>query len=312
LVSQPFEHNPSNRLLKHNFAPTAGRFFPEMENSMSEPAASRSELWRRRSQRLRARARAAVPFVSGVLAALLALLIYNVILPGPPQLTARDVNESIAQAMASATPAPAASSLVYQVIQPSMVLIQTKSPGQSGKEDNGIGSGVVIDDQGDVLTSLHVVANATEIKLTFADGSQSAGQVTAKQPENDIAVLRAEQPPAQIVPATLGNPGSMRVGDEAFVVGHPLGLYGSMSAGVISGFDRSFQPPNNEQRLKGLIQIDAAVNPGNSGGPLLNRYGQVVGIVAGLVNPADQDAFAGIGFAVPINVAGGAAGLPPY
>jgi S1-C subfamily serine protease len=222
------------------------------------------------------------------------------------------VNETIAQAMASATPAPAVSSLVYQAIQPSLVLIQTKSQSQSGEDEDGIGSGVVIDDQGDVLTSLHVVANASEIKLTFADGTQSLGQVTAKQPENDIAVLRATTPPAQIVPATLGNPGAMRIGDEAFVVGHPLGLYGSMSAGVISGFDRSFQPPNNEQRLKGLIQIDAAVNPGNSGGPLLNRYGQVVGIVAGLVNPSDNDSFAGIGFAVPINVAGGAAGLPPY
>jgi len=312
LVSHSFDSDPSNRLLKHDSALTAGRFSPEMDKSMSEPAASRSELWQRRLQRFRTRARRAVPFVSGVLAALVALLIYNVILPGPPQLTTRDVNQSIAQAMASATPAPAVSSLVYQAIQPSLVLIQTKSQSQNGDDENGIGSGVVIDDQGDVLTSLHVVANASEIQLTFADGTQSIGLVMAEQPENDIAVLRASTPPAQIVPATLGNPGAMRVGDEAFVVGHPLGLYGSMSAGVISGFDRSFQPPNNEQRLKGLIQIDAAVNPGNSGGPLLNRYGQVVGIVAGLVNPSDQDSFAGIGFAVPINVAGGAAGLPPY
>jgi S1-C subfamily serine protease len=84
-----------------------------------------------------------------------------------------------------------------------------------------------------------------------------------------------------------------------------------MSAGVISGFDRSFQPPNSKQRLQGLIQIDAAVNPGNSGGPLLNRDGQVIGIVTALVNPTKQDVFIGIGFAVPINVAGAAAGLPP-
>ena len=125
-------------------------------------------------------------------------------------------------------------------------------------------------------------------------------------------VVRASQPPAQLVPATLGNPNAMRVGDEAFVVGHPLGLYGSMSAGVISGFDRSFRPPNSNRRLRGLIQIDAAVNPGNSGGPLLNRDGQVIGIVAGIVNPTEQDVFIGIGFAVPINVAGTAAGLPPY
>ena len=279
---------------------------------MSEPSASRLDLWRRRLQRFRARARKAVPFLSGVAAALVALLIHNLLFPAARPLTPREVSTTVAQAMASATPAPAYSSLVYQVIQPSLVLIQTKMTGANGQAQQGVGSGVVIDDSGDILTSLHVVADATDIELTFADGTKSDAQVVNQQPENDIAVLRALQPPAQIVPATLGNPGSMRVGDEAYVVGNPLGLYGSMSAGVISGFDRSFQPPNNGRRLKGLIQIDAAVNPGNSGGPLLNRSGQVIGIVAGLVNPADQEAFAGIGFAVPINVAGGAAGLPPY
>jgi serine protease DegQ len=133
-----------------------------------------------------------------------------------------------------------------------------------------------------------------------------------RQPENDIAVLRARQPPPQIVPAILGNPQAMQIGDEAFVVGNPLGLYSSMSVGVISGVNRSFQPRYSDQRLEGLIQIDAAVNPGNSGGPLLNRNGEVIGIVTALVNPTGQETFIGIGFAVPINVAGSAAGLLPY
>ncbi len=279
---------------------------------MSEPSASRSELWRRRLQRLGARARRAAPFASGVLAALTALLLYNVLVPAPHLLTTREVNDAVAQALASATPPPAFSARVYQVIQPSLVLIQTQAPGANGKVEDGLGSGVVIDDFGDVLTSLHVVSKAVDIRLTFADGTQSSAEVIAAQPENDIAVLRASQPPALLVPATLGNPNAMRVGDETFAVGHPFGLYGSMSAGVISGFDRSFQPANSDQRLQGLIQIDAAVNPGNSGGPLLNRYGQVIGIVVGIVNPTEQDVFIGIGFAVPINVAGGAAGLPPY
>jgi S1-C subfamily serine protease len=114
------------------------------------------------------------------------------------------------------------------------------------------------------------------------------------------------------VPATLGNPNAVRIGDEAYVVGNPFGLYSSMSAGVISGLDRSYQPPNSNQQLQGLIQIDAAVNPGNSGGPLLNRDGEVIGIVDGLVNPTDQNFFVGIGFAVPITAAGGAVGSPPY
>jgi S1-C subfamily serine protease len=124
-------------------------------------------------------------------------------------------------------------------------------------------------------------------------------------------VLQASPLPEEFVPATLGNPNAMRVGDEAYVVGHPFGLYGSMSAGVISGFDRTYQPPASIEPMQDLIQIDAATNPGASGGPLLNRYGQVVGIVTMLLNPTGQDVFIGIGFAVPITTAGGAAGLPP-
>jgi S1-C subfamily serine protease len=247
-----------------------------------------------------------------VLAALVALLLYSILFPAPAQLTTREVNDSIVQALASATPPPAFSARVYQAIRPSLVFIETEVSDTNGEVDNGIGSGVVINDQGDILTSLHVVANASDIQLIFADGTESSAEVIATQPENDIAVLRASQPPGLLVPAILGNPRAMHIGDEAFAVGHPLGLYGSMSAGVISGLDRSFRPPDSKQRLHGLIQIDAAVNPGNSGGPLLNRDGHVVGIVAALVNPTEQDVFIGIGFAVPINVAVGAVGSPPY
>ncbi len=279
---------------------------------MNEPSASRSELGRRRLQRLRAGARNVAPFASGVLAALVALLLYSVLAPGPPPLTTREVNDTVARALASATPPPAYSARVYQVIRPSLVLIQAQLPGENGEVENVLGSGVVIDDAGDILTALHVVTQAHDIQLTFADGTQSSAQVIVEQPENDIAVLRPSDLPALLVPATLGNPNAMRVGDEAFAVGNPFGLYSSMSAGVISGFNRSFKPTNSRQELQGLIQIDAAVNPGNSGGPLLNRGGQVIGIVTGIVNPTEQDFFVGIGFAVPINVAVSGIGSPPY
>jgi S1-C subfamily serine protease len=272
-------------------------------------------LWERvqaRLPRLRAGAVRAGLFVAGVTAAFAALLLYQVLFPPPPPLTQHDVTDSIAKAIASVTPAPPFSEQVYQVIQPSLVLVQAQITGKDGKPEQDLGSGVIINDQGDILTSLHVVTQATEIQLTFADGSQSPGQVTTKQPEQDIAVLQAAKPPAQLVPATLGNPGAMRVGDEAFVVGNPFGLYSSMSAGVISGFGRSFQPVESQYKLQDLIQIDAAVNPGNSGGPLLNRYGEVIGIVTGLVNPTAQNFFVGVGFAVPITTAGGAAGAPQY
>ncbi len=279
---------------------------------MNEEPNPRSEKWQKRWQRLRAAVRSTALFVTGILAALLALLAYNLLVPGPHIPTAREVNETVAQALASATPPPAYSEFVYQVIHPSLVLIQTEDPGKDGEKEHGLGSGVVIDANGDILTSLHVVDGATNILVTFADGTQSSAQVTVKQPENDIAVLLPDQLPALLVPATLGNPNAMQVGDEAYVLGNPFGLYGSMSAGVISGFDRTFHSPNNDQELRGLIQIDAAVNPGNSGGPLLNRYGEVIGIVEGILNPTEQNVFVGIGFAVPIDIAGGAVGLPPY
>ena len=278
---------------------------------MDDPSPSSSRL-RQRFQRLVKHARSAMPFVLGVLAALVALLLYNALAPGPHQLTTQEVNDAVAQALASATPEPAFSSRVFQVIHPSLVLIQTQNKDAQGKEGYGLGSGTVIDDSASILTSLHVVADATDIQVTFADGTQASAQVAVKQPENDIAVLVPSQPPAQIIPAVLGNPSAMRVGDEAYAVGNPFGLYSSMSAGIISGFDRTFQPPNSDKKLLGLIQIDAAVNPGNSGGPLLNRYGQVIGVIVGIANPTEQDVFIGIGFAVPIDVAGGAAGLPPY
>jgi S1-C subfamily serine protease len=186
----------------------------------------------------------------------------------------------------------------------------TPRPAGVSTADGSMGSGVVVDLSGDILTCLHVVANATSIEVTFADGTKSPATIQATQPENDIAVLRATQPPATLVPAVLGNPRSMQVGSEAYVLGSPFGLTGSISSGIVSALDRSFQLPNNGPLLTGLIQVDAAVNPGSSGGPLVNRAGQVVGIVSALINPTNQGVFIGIGLAVPIDVAGGAAGLP--
>jgi S1-C subfamily serine protease len=279
---------------------------------MSKPSASPLKLWQKPWRRFRPHLQSTVLFAVGVLAALTGLLFYTYLTPDPPQLTTKDVNDSVAEALASVTPAPARSAQVYRVIQPSLVFIEVEKPDDEGEIGRGVGSGVVISGAGDILTSLHVVDGATEIQLFFADGSESSAQVIVEEPENDIAVLHPNETPGLIVPAMLGNPGAMSIGDEAFVVGNPLGLYSSMSVGVISGFDRSFKPRNSDQKLEGLIQIDAAVNPGNSGGPLLNRGGQVIGIVTGLVNPTEQEVFIGIGFAVPINVAASAAGAPPY
>lgn len=278
---------------------------------MDEPSLSRLELWRQRLQRLRKSLRSGALFILGVAAALTGLLLYRLLAPSPHQLSTNDVSTAVSQVLASATPPPPFSEGVYQIIQPSLVLIQSKAPGTDGTTDDSLGTGTIVDANGDILTSLHIVANSNDIQVTFADGTTSAATVATQEPENDIAVLKADKLPAQVVPAVLGNPRTMHVGDEVYAVGNPFGLFSSISAGVISGFNRSFQPRNSNLNLTGLIQIDAAVNPGNSGGPLLNRNGEVIGIVEGLVNPTDQDVFIGIGFAIPINVAGGAAGLPP-
>src|SRR5512139_934992 len=280
--------------------------------AMNDPSVSNRERVRERISRWGKRLRGLLPFLSGVLAALLALFIYNTVTPNG-QLTRNDVNDVVASAMASATPRPPDSVRVYQVIQPSLVLIETERNGENGGMDIGLGSGTVINQNGDILTSLHVVDKATSISLTFADGTKAEGTIISSSPEIDIAMVSASVLPQVLVPATIGNPGAMRVGDEAYVVGNPFGLYSSMSAGVISGFNRVYQPPDRPGVIRGMIQVDAAINPGNSGGPLLNSNGYVVGIVTGIINPTEESFFIGIGFAVPINVAaGGAGGMPPY
>jgi S1-C subfamily serine protease len=299
-----------------------------------------------RMVRARNGATRAAGFTLGVGAALIAVAIYGFATPAPKPLTKGDVAVSIASALASVTPGPALSQLAYQRVQPSLVLVSatgtgpasgdngsassSSSPGAAGSPAPGgplpsssaapgistaagpagtQGSGVIIDTAGDIMTCLHIVQNATSIEVTFADGSTSTAQIATADATNDIAVLQPDRPPSQITPAVLGNPRSIQVGSEAYVLGSPFGLYGSFSAGVVSGLNRTFQLANGTQ-LTGMIQVDAAVNPGNSGGPLVNRYGQVVGIVSGIVNPTNQSVFIGIGFAVPIDVAGGAAGLP--
>jgi S1-C subfamily serine protease len=203
--------------------------------------------------------------------------------------------------------APARSAAAYQLILPSLVEIEAQRASPKGEEGTGLGAGVIVNARGAILTALHVVDGATRIRVSFVDGTRSAAAIASKDPEHDIAVLLPEQGPEVIVPAVLGGGG--QVGDETYAVGHPLGYVGSLTSGVISGLDRSVKAKAG-RTLKGLIQFDAAVNPGNSGGPLLDRNGQVIGIVTALANPSRDGYFIGIGFAVPIGTAGGAANAP--
>jgi S1-C subfamily serine protease len=227
-----------------------------------------------------------------------------------PSLSRRDVggiaDATVGKAISNLQSQPPAGVNVFNQIAPAMVVITSEgTTGPAATE--GLGSGIVVNKQGEILTALHVVRGATSVKVSFPDGTDSAASVQSTDPAHDIAVLMPARLPAVVVPAVLG--GGAQVGDDVFAVGHPLGLVDTLTAGVVSGLDRSFKGPDG-RTLTGLIQFDAAVNPGNSGGPLLNQQGQVIGIVTGLANPAGEDDFVGIGFAVPIGTAGGAAGAP--
>jgi S1-C subfamily serine protease len=201
---------------------------------------------------------------------------------------------------------PANSAVIYQKILPSLVTITTKRRTDK-KGDVGLGTGVIVSRQGAILTAYHVVDGATRIRLLFVDGTRTTATVAEADPEHDTAVLAPKRLPQVVVPAVLG--GRVQLGEEAYAVGNPLGFVDSITSGVVSGLDRSVDVPDGKS-LRGLIQFDAAVNPGNSGGPLLNRGGQVVGIVTAIANPGRDGYFIGIGFAVPIGTAGGAANAP--
>ena len=225
------------------------------------------------------------------------------------------VASAVDRALRKAASAPSSASTVYQTISPSLVVITTDEGSTSADvptetipgQKTGLGTGVIINDQGAILTANHVIQGAIAIRVNFADGTTANASVVSQDPTKDIAVLEADATPTVLVPATLG--GGVKVGDAVFAVGHPLGLLNSLSAGVVSGLGRSI-PIDDNTKLDDLIQFDAAVNPGNSGGPLLNRNGQVIGIVTALANPSEQNFFVGIGFAVPIETAGGVAGGP--
>jgi S1-C subfamily serine protease len=174
------------------------------------------------------------------------------------------------------------------------------------------GSGVVIVDDGVILTNLHVVAGAKRVTVTFHDGSESEAVLIKAWPENDLAVLKAKKIPDDLPAATLGSTANLRPGDEVVAVGFPYGIGPSVSAGVVSGLNREFLSPKGKRVLTRLIQFDAAANPGNSGGPLVTMEGEVVGIVTAILSPNGAGTFIGIGFATTIEAAGGAVGIPPF
>lgn len=229
-----------------------------------------------------------------------------------PATQQQQIDQAVARALASATPPPPIAVTVYHAIQPSLVEIMAQVQDENGDPALSYGTGFIVNDKGMILTSLHIVKGSSGIKVTFADGTESEAQIIKQMQDHDLAFVQPLDPPQQVQPATLGNPHALQVGDQAIVVGNPMRLADSLTTGSISGLERVFNSPDGNAPMTGMIQIDAAVNPGNSGGPLLNRKGEVVGIITGRASPSGDQPFIGIGFAVPIDVALSVNGPPPY
>lgn len=256
------------------------------------------------------------------------------------ELTQKDIDQAVLHTLQTTTlPSPAARAA--EIIRPSVVRVvaygtekttpeakierrgrnyaRGKAPDAPADEgapgqpvERGVGTGVVIVDKGLILTNLHVIAGADTIKVTFYDGLEAPATIAALQPENDLAVLQAQKLPDDLIPATMRSTADLMPGEQVAAVGFPFGIGPSVSAGVVSGLNRSFRSPEGKQEMGNLIQFDAAANPGNSGGPLINMDGEVLGIVTAILNPTQQRTFIGIGFAVPIENAAAAAGSPPF
>jgi S1-C subfamily serine protease len=162
----------------------------------------------------------------------------------------------------------------------------------------GSGSGFIWDPSGLIVTNYHVIAGAHRLTVTLQDRSEYKAEVIGVAPEKDLAVLRIDNPPENLVALPLGDSSELNVGRKVLAIGNPFGLDTTLTTGVVSALGREIRAPGN-RTIRGVIQTDAAINPGNSGGPLLNSLGQLVGVNTAIYSPSG--ASAGIGFAIPVN-----------
>ena len=216
--------------------------------------------------------------------------------------TPTTTNSNDSRGQASLNSACLATNDVYAQALPSVVQITSTANSRFGQSE-GQGSGIIIDEQGSILTNYHVVSGADSLEVTLADGSVLPATVVGTDPGNDLAIVHVDPPAGGLTAARLGDSDKLLVGDPVFALGNPFGLEHTFTEGIVSAVGRTYSPGSGTRPLRNMIQTDAAVNPGNSGGPLLNCYGEVVGINTLLENPTGQSVNVGIAFAVSINTA---------
>jgi S1-C subfamily serine protease len=191
---------------------------------------------------------------------------------------------------------------LYESVRSSVVRITTGDvdPDPFSSPQEGLGSGVVIDADGNILTNFHVVRGYDQVTVTFADGTTATGDVVGSDPGNDIAMVQVDVEDGVLKPAALGDSSAVRIGETVAALGNPFGLDGSFTTGVISGLGRTLASSSTGRPIRNLLQTDTAVNPGNSGGALFNLRGEVIGINTAIENP-NGTGFVGVAYAVPIN-----------
>jgi S1-C subfamily serine protease len=195
---------------------------------------------------------------------------------------------------------------VYKATSPGVVYIQSTAIvrdfyGLFSRPVEGAGSGSVIDEQGDILTNYHVIANTEKLTVSFGNGKNYAAKVVGKDPDTDLAVIKLLETPKEaltIVP--MGDSDKLVVGQKVLAIGNPFGLDRTLTTGVISGLQRPIRAENGRQ-IEGAIQTDASINPGNSGGPLLDSHGHMIGINSQIESTSGSSA--GVGFAIPVSIA---------
>jgi S1-C subfamily serine protease len=186
---------------------------------------------------------------------------------------------------------------LYDQVRPSIVHIDV----QNTRTGTGaLGSGIVLDQQGHILTNYHVVNGFDQISVTLADETSGSATIVGSDPGNDLAVLKTGIPGDKLSPARMGDSTKVRVGNPVFAIGNPFGIDGTLTEGVVSAVGRTLSSGGNARPLRQVIQTDAAINEGNSGGGLFNLQGEVIGVTQSLENPSGAAVYAGISYAVPM------------